>query len=67
MPLTLQQKSQFSHKANLLIEKLRELIGGSVMLRPSNQKGEVVIKTIFGDVVADTWDLSKSIEERMLS
>lgn len=37
------------------------------MLRPSNQKGEVVIKTKFGDVVADTRNFSKPIEELMLS
>lgn len=37
------------------------------MLRPSNQKGEVVIKTKIGDVAADKRNFSKPIEELMLS
>jgi hypothetical protein len=46
-----------------LIVKLRELSGVPVMLSPSNQKGEVVIKTKFGEVVADTRNFSKPSEE----
>lgn len=41
------------NKINPLVVELREMSGVPVMLRPSNQKGEVVIKTKFGDVAAD--------------
>jgi len=37
------------------------------MITPSNQKGEVVIRTKFGEVVADSRNFSKPIEELMLS
>ncbi len=36
-----------------------------MLYRPSNQKGEVLIKTRFGDVVADKRNFSKPIEELM--
>lgn len=35
------------------------------MIRPGNKKDEVVIRTIFGEVAADSRNFSKPIEELM--
>lgn len=36
-----------------------------MLIRPRNKKGEIVIKTKFGDVAADNRNFSKPIEELM--
>ena len=36
-----------------------------MLIRPSDKKGEIVIRTKFGDVAADSRNFSKPIEELM--
>ena len=54
------------HKINPWVVKLREQTGVPVMfIRPSNKKGEIVIRTKFGDVAADNQNFSMPVEELM--